>query len=161
MNSNRARKQYLFWDVFQRIRLVNGEADQQHVCVWVGERAETIVVFLAWKVEWRGTATASTHANSSTSTPEPTRKHVPWAALFCKTCGCTRARENIEGLYSPRHGIHAQRRAAWALCGPVPVSGTPRSVVKTKHQRAHAPILPAVSHSASSTLTPSTVMSAT
>ena len=38
----------LFGDVLERVGTVDGEAHEDHVCVRVGERTQTIVVFLAW-----------------------------------------------------------------------------------------------------------------
>ena len=53
----------LFWNVFKRVWVIYGVADQHNVRVWVGKRAQAIVVFLP-----RGILT-HTHARTHTHTP--------------------------------------------------------------------------------------------
>jgi hypothetical protein len=43
-------KVYLLLDVVKGVRRVDGEADQDHMRIWVGQRTETIVIFLARRV---------------------------------------------------------------------------------------------------------------
>lgn len=45
-----ARVTYLLKNVVQRVRRINGEADQDDVRVGVGERSETVIIFLASRI---------------------------------------------------------------------------------------------------------------
>lgn len=42
--------QYLLFNVFERVRRVDGEADQNDVGIWVREGTETVVIFLASRI---------------------------------------------------------------------------------------------------------------
>ena len=39
-----------FGDVFETVWTVDGETHEDHVSVWVGERPESVVVLLTWRV---------------------------------------------------------------------------------------------------------------
>ena len=43
-------KVYLLLDVVEGVRRVDSEADQDNMRIWVGQRTETIVIFLARRV---------------------------------------------------------------------------------------------------------------
>ena len=44
---------YLVHDIFERVRAVNGEANEEKIGLWVGEWSQTVVFFLACSVPER------------------------------------------------------------------------------------------------------------
>lgn len=43
----RAQGKYLGFDVVERRRADDGEADQENVGLWIGQRAKSVVIFLS------------------------------------------------------------------------------------------------------------------